>query len=100
MKKVVFSATWLGVFLVIACTNLFENRQVRNDFLREHPNYTIVSIGDEDGNDTTVVTFFIRYKKPNDSREYWADWAYDTKDGKYVLVSKGRENMSADVTFK
>jgi hypothetical protein len=73
-----------------------ENRQVRNDFLREHSNYTIVGIGGADGNNTTVVTFFITYKKPNDLREYWADWAYDTKDGKFVLVGKGTENVFRD----
>ena len=56
-------------------------------------NYAIVSIGDADGNNTSVVTFFIRYKKPNDTREYWSDWAYETKDRKYVLVGKGTENV-------
>jgi len=80
----------------MACTTLVQNRQVRDDFLKEHPNYSIVSIGDADGNNTTVVTFFIRYKKPNDTREYWADWAYETKDGKYVLVGKGTENVFSD----
>jgi hypothetical protein len=75
---------------------LFEERQVKNDFLKAHPNYTIISIGDADGNDTTVVTFFIRYKKPNDAREYWSDWAYDTKDGKLKLVGKGSENVYSE----
>jgi hypothetical protein len=72
---------------------MFAERRVRSDFLRDHPNYTIVSIGEPDGNDTTVVTFFIRYKKPNDTREYWSDWAYETKNGKLELVQKGTENV-------
>ena len=81
------------VFLEMACLPLLENRQVRNDFLKEHPNYSIVSIGDADGNNTSVVTFFIRYKKPNDPREYWSDWAYESKGREYVLVGKGAENI-------
>ena len=65
----------LLILIATGCGSLFEERQVRNDFLKAHPNYTIISIGDADGNDTTVVTFAIRYKKPNDEREYWSDWA-------------------------
>ena len=75
---------------------LRETPQVRNDFLKEHPSYTIVSIGEPDGNDTTVVTFFIRYKKPNDAREYWSDWAYETKNGKLELTGKGDENIYSE----
>ena len=96
MKQLVLGTVALVVLLEMACTTLVQNRQVRDDFLKEHPNYSIVSIGDADGNNTTVVTFFIRYKKPNDTREYWADWAYETKDGKYVLVGKGTENVFSD----
>ena len=72
---------------------LNKQRQVRRDFLKDHPNYTILSIGEPDGNDTTVVTFFVRYKKPNDKCEYWTDWAYETKDGKFELVGKGTESI-------
>lgn len=75
------------------CSRLFEERQVRNDFLKDHPTYTVVSIGYPDGNDTTVVTFFIRYRKPNDKIEYWADWAYQAKNGKLELVGKGSERI-------
>jgi hypothetical protein len=90
----------LIVLLEFSYTTLLENRQVRDDFLKEHPNYTIVSIGDADGNNTSVVTFFIRYKKPNDVREYWSDRAYETKDGKYVLVGQGTENVFSDAQGK
>jgi hypothetical protein len=72
-----------------------EKRRVKNDFLTEHPTYTIISIGEPDGNDTTVVTFFIRYQKPGDQREFWSDWAYETKNGKLELVGKGTENLSS-----
>jgi len=90
--------TRLGIGIVLllfatGCSRLFEERQVRNDFLKEHPDYTIVSIGQPDGNDTTLVTFFIVYRKPNNEQEYWADWAYDTKSGKLELVGKGSENI-------
>ena len=71
-----------------------------SDFLKDHPDYTIVSVGDADGNDSTVVTFFIRYKKPNDQQEYWSDWAYDTKDGKFELVGKGSENRFSEHSRK
>jgi hypothetical protein len=90
--------TKLGIGIVLlllstGCSRLFEERRVRNDFLRDHPDYTVVSIGQPDGNDTTVVTFFIVYKKPNNAQEYWADWAYETKSGKPELVGKGSENI-------
>jgi hypothetical protein len=43
--------------------------------LKEHPTYKIVGVGGADGHGgSSVVTFFIRYQKPNDGREYWADW--------------------------
>ncbi len=84
------------VLLFSSCVDTSEQRQVRGDFLKDHPDYTVVSVGDADGNDSTVVTFFIRYKRPNDEREYWADWAYDTKDGKFALVRKGSENLLSD----
>ena len=79
---------------------MFEERRVRNDFLKAHPSYAVISIGDADGNNTTIVTFFIRYKKPNDKREYWSDWAYDTKNGRLELVGEGRENIDEKVQFK
>ena len=79
--------------LATGCTGTSEQRKVRGDFQKEHPDYQIISIGDADGNDTTVVSFFIRYKKPGDQREYWSDWAYDRKDGKFVLVGKGPESL-------
>jgi hypothetical protein len=81
------------VLVVAGCT---QERQVRRDFLKDHPSYTIVSIGDPDGNDTTVVTFHVRYRKPNDNCEYWADWAYETKGGKFELVGKGIESIYAE----
>lgn len=80
------------LLLASGCSSprLEEKRRVRGDFLEAHPDYTIVSIGEMDGNNySTVVTFSIRYKKGNDQREYWTDWAYDTKGGK--LVGKGSE---------
>ena len=70
-----------------------DERKVRGDFQKDHTDYTIISIGDRDGNDTSIVTFFITYKKPNDPREYWADWAYETKSGRLELVRKGSENV-------
>jgi hypothetical protein len=87
----------VSLTLALFASNCIESREqqkVRADFLREHPNYKIISVGLPDGNDTTVVSFFIRYKKPDDAREYWSDWAYDTRDGKFVLVAgKGDENI-------
>lgn len=83
----------LWLFLATGCAFDSQKRKVRNDFLRDHPDYKISSIGDPDGNDTTVVTFFIRYHKPNDAREYWSDRAYETKDGKFELVGKGSEHI-------
>jgi predicted SnoaL-like aldol condensation-catalyzing enzyme len=70
-------------------------QKVRADFLKEHPNYKITSVGAPDGNDTTFVTVHVRYKKPDDEREYWSDWSYDTKDGKFVFAAKGNENLSS-----
>src|SRR5256885_1660069 len=81
----------------IACSRLFDERVVRNDLQKEHPDYTIVSIGDPDGHGgSSVVTFFIRYKKPGDRREFWSDWAYETKNGKLELIGKGTENIFSD----
>jgi hypothetical protein len=85
------------LLLATGCSRLFEKRQVRNDFLKDHPDYTVVSIGDADGNTTTVVTFFIVYKKPSSGQEYWADYAYDTKDGKLELVGKGHESIYTSI---
>lgn len=75
------------------CAYISEQQKVKADFLKEHPNYIIMSVGEPDGNDTTFVTFFIRYKKPDDEREYWTDWAYDTKDGEFKSVGKGEEQV-------
>ena len=82
----------LCVVIATACETS-EKRRVRDDFSKEHPDYTIVSIGEPDGNDTSVVTFFIVYKKPGDKREFWSDWGYETKNHKFELVGKGTENV-------
>lgn len=93
LLKTVITGLFLTV-LITGCSPLFEERTVKRNFLKEHPDYTIVSIGAPDGHSgSTVVTVFIRYKKPNDRREYWSDWAYETKDGKFELVGKGSENI-------
>lgn len=96
MKRRRLELVILLFLLFTGCLDTSEQRRARSDFLKDHPDYTVVSVGDADGNDTTVVTFFIRYKKPNDQREYWADWAYDTKDGKFVLVGKGSKNLFSE----
>ena len=93
-----FHVALLLSLLVLDAACNSEERTVRRDFSKEHPNYTIVSIGEPDGNDTSVVTFFIVYKKPDDKREFWSDWAYDTKNGKFELVGKGTENIYSNGT--
>lgn len=83
----------IGATIFAGCAAMSEKRRVKSDFLSEHPTYTVISIGEPDGNDTSVVTFFIRYKKPGEEREFWSDWAYETKNGKFELVEKGTENV-------
>jgi len=84
----------LVAFLILSAACTSEERTVSRDFSKEHPNYSIVSIGSPDGHGgSTVVTCFIRYRKPNDTREYWSDWAYETKDGRFDLVGKGAEHL-------
>jgi hypothetical protein len=93
------SAVFLILVLFIgACSFGSEERTVRRDFHKEHPDYSIVSVGLPDGHGgSSVVTMFIRYRKPNDGREYWSDWAYETKDGKFELVEKGSEQILSAV---
>jgi hypothetical protein len=88
------AACLLLVLYVGACSQLFDERVVRKDFQTEHPDYKIVSVGAPDGHGgSTVVSFFIRYQKPGDTREFWSDWAYETKNGKLELVGKGAEHL-------
>ena len=82
--------------LASGCTGIHEKWQIETDFRKEYPNYKVISVGEPDGNDTTFVTFFIRYKKPDDEREFWVDWSYDTKDGKLKFASKGEENIYSE----
>lgn len=95
--KPLIKFTFIAVLFVAGCGRIFEKQKVERDFLKAHPNYSIISIGEADGNGySSVVTFFIRYKKPGDEREFWADWAYDTKDGKFELVGEGSENLYSE----
>jgi hypothetical protein len=62
-------------------------KRAGSDFQNENPGYTILDV-QGDGNDTTVMTYVIKYKKPGDDREYVAGWAYETKNGQCSFVSK------------
>lgn len=79
------------IFVLFTCScDSAEERQVKKDFYKVHPNYTVTRMS-PDGNATSILTYVIRYKKPSDSKEYWTEWAYETKDGRFYLVGKGNE---------
>ena len=82
----------LCCLLVAACGGA-EERQVKNDFLKDYPNYSVIYVERPEGY-STVVTFHIGYKKTSDPREYWADWAYERKNEKLELVTKGTEHIA------
>jgi hypothetical protein len=85
-------ASLLFCLLVAACEGS-EERKVKNDFLKDYPNYTVISVERPQGY-ASVVTFHIGYKKTSDPREYWADWAYERKNGELQLVTKGTEHIA------
>jgi hypothetical protein len=79
--RIRISLCLLSVLVAMGCSRLFDERTVRRDFLKEHPDYTVVSVGEPDGHGgSSAVTFFIRYKKPGDTREFWSDWAYENEE--------------------
>ncbi|MDQ1589491.1 MAG: hypothetical protein QOG71_118 [Pyrinomonadaceae bacterium] len=96
LTRTLLKLTLTFALLASGCTFDSEQRQTESDFRKAHPDYKIISVGFPDGNASTYVTMFIRYKKPNDEREYWSDWTYDTKDGKFVFFSQGTEHIYSE----
>jgi hypothetical protein len=80
-----------AILLAAGCNGGFHcESKAKKDFRKEYPDYSITSMN-PDGNDTSIVTFVIHYKKPADEKEYWIQWAYETKDEQCAQVGKGEE---------
>jgi hypothetical protein len=64
------------------------NSDVRAEFLREHPDYTVLSVGVGEG-DGSAAYFHIRYKRADESSEHEDVWQYlDGGDGPWTVNHK------------
>ena len=97
MTSRILKTVLLCCLLLAACAGP-EERKVKNDFLKDYPNYSVINVERPEGYSSTV-TFHISYKKPNDPREYWADWAYQRKNGELELVTKGTEHQADKTSY-
>ena len=73
--------------LLVGC-GFPSNDEVESAFRREHPSYTVLSVGVGEG-DGSSAYYHIKYKKPEDGRVYEDVWQYlDDGSGKKVLKHK------------
>ncbi|MBI5687440.1 MAG: hypothetical protein HZC54_20395 [Verrucomicrobia bacterium] len=68
-----FAALFLLVAFIGAACAPSMSQAVRNLFLREHPDYTVISVR-SDGRDRDATNFHIRYRRPNDNNEHEDVW--------------------------
>ncbi len=71
-------ASWAAVLLLFmstSCSGPPSDDVVRADFLREHPDVTVESIGIGEG-DSSAAYFHIRYKRLGDDTLYEDVWQY------------------------
>ena len=79
-----------GVLLagLMSCSHAPSDNEVRAEFLREHPTYTVEFVGVGEG-DGSAAYFHIRYKKPSDDRVYEEVWQHlNTGDKLWKLNHK------------
>ena len=90
---------FLGVALLLGCllsncARVPAQGQVKQDFLKEHPNYTIISIVVGEG-DSSAAYFHIKYKKPGDEMVFEDVWQY-LDNGKGELKLAHKETLKID----
>jgi hypothetical protein len=68
---------------------------VKSDFQKENPTYTILSALVGEG-DSDTVYYHIKYKKPGNDLAYEVVWQYMNKGGKkWELTHKGEEKQTS-----
>ena len=85
----VYTLAAMAFALTLAsCLRAPSDAAVRADFLREHPDYRVESIGVGEG-DGSAAYFHIRYRAPSDDTIHEDVWQYlDTGEKKWRLNHK------------
>ena len=68
-------AVVLLALAITACSRAPSDATVRADFVREHPDVSVQSVGPGEG-DGGAAYFHIRYKRPGDDTVYEDVWQY------------------------
>lgn len=83
-KSIAMTMALVLSILLSSCNRPSESK-VRESFLSEHPTYSVVDVVAGEG-DGAAAYFRIRYKRPNDDRQYEDNWQYvKESDGKWKL---------------
>ena len=78
----------LLAFFMISCSRAPSDAVVRADFVREHPDYRVESVGVGEG-DGSAAYFHIRYRTPGDNTVREDVWQYlDTGEKQWRLNHK------------
>ena len=78
----------LLAFAMISCSRAPSDAAVRADFVREHPDYRVESVGVGEG-DGSAAYFHIRYRTPGDNTLREDVWQYlDTGEKQWRLNHK------------
>lgn len=82
MRKIAFALSLSALMMLGLCAPA--QKEVADDFRREYPSYTDVSVRLEWA-DQYSATYLIKFKKPGDARTYEMKWVYsDNNMGKKV----------------
>jgi hypothetical protein len=74
--------------MLISGCGVPKDSAVRADFIREHPDYTVLFVGVGEG-DGSAAYFHIRYKRPGDPTEHEDVWqSLNTDKGPWIVNHK------------